>query len=166
MKKILIIIIAFVAAAFAWAFSATSDNSFEIKDAEKLEGITHYGMPIQEVTKSYKKDKAVLEIVYSKMLSDDNMDDYVKRFYDELLTQIEKFLYEKKLPGTNIKIIISNCKFCKVGYCKKKNLKEIKLVSYYNEKKKTQIALNHSDIMDKNKYIDIARSAVVKFFEQ
>jgi hypothetical protein len=166
MKKIVLIIIAIVTTGFAGAFSAKSDNGFEIKDAEKLEGITHYGMPIEEIKKTYKKDNAVLEIVYSKMLSDDNMDDYVKRFYDELLTQVEKWLYEKKLPAPNIKIVISNCKFCKVGYCKKKNLKEIKLVSYINEKMKAQIALNYSDIMDKNKYIGIARSIITEFLDK
>jgi len=163
MKKIILIAIAVVATAAAGSFSA---KSYEIKDAEKLEGITHYGMPIEEITKKYKKDSSVLEIVYSKMLSDDNMDDYVKRFYDELLSQIEKWLYEKKLPDQNMKIVISNCKFCRVGYCKRKNLKEIKLVSYRNEKKNAQIALNHSDIMDRTKYADIARSIVIKFFEQ
>jgi hypothetical protein len=165
MKKI-ILIIAIITISAAGAFSAKSDNAFEIKDAEKLEGITHYGMPIEEVKKSYKKDNAVLEIVYSKKLSDDNMDDYVKRFYDELLNQVEKWLYEKKLPAPNMKIVISNCKFCKVGYCKKKNLKEVSLTSFINEKKKKQVVLNHIDIMDKNKYVDIARSAVVIFLEQ
>lgn len=73
---------------------------------------------------------------------------------------------EKKLPAPNMKIVISNCKFCKVGYCKKKNLKEIKLVSYIGEKKKAQMALNHIDIMDKNKYIGIARSIVTEFFDK
>jgi hypothetical protein len=161
-----VLIIAIVTTGFAGAFSAKSDNSHEIKDADKLEGITHYGMPIEEIKKTYKKDNAVLEIVYSKMLSDDNMDDYVKRFYDELLTQVQKWLYEKKLPANNMKIVISNCKFCKIGYCKKKNLKEIKLVSYINEKKKAQIALNHNDIMDKNKYIGIARSIITEFLDK
>jgi hypothetical protein len=160
------IIIAMITASVTMAFSAKSDNGFEIKDTEKLEGITHYGMPIGEVKKTYKKDNAVLQIVYSKMLSDDNMDDYVKRFYDELLSQVEKWLYEKKLPSPNMKIVISNCKFCKVGYCKKKNLKEISLVSYSNEIKKKRIALKHIDIMDKNKYVDIARSVVINFLDK
>lgn len=166
MKKTMLITIVLVITSAAGAFSAKKDNAFEIKNPEKLEGITHYGMPIEEITKTYKKDNAVLEIVYSKMLSDDNMDDYVKRFYKELLAQVEKWLYEKKLPAPNMKIVISNCKFCRVGYCKKKNLKEIKLVSYINEKKKTQIALTHIDIMDKNKYRDIARSIITEFLDK
>lgn len=165
MKKI-ILIFAIITTSAAGAFSAKSDNAFEIKNTEKLEGITHYGMPIEEVKKTYKINNAVLEIVYSKMLSDDNMDDYVKRFYDELLNQVEKWLYEKKLPAPNMKIVISNCKFCKVGYCKKKNLKEVSLISFIDEKKKKQVVLNHIDIMDKNKYVDIARSAVIIFLDQ
>jgi hypothetical protein len=142
-------------------WSADTKNSPAIKNMESLEGITHYGMPIQEISKSYKKDESVLNIVYSKMLSDDNMDDYVKRFYDEMLHQIEIWLYENKLPAKDMRIVISNCKFCKIGYCKRKNVKELDLVLYSNEKKIKHIAFKHIDIIDKEKYADMARSAVI-----
>ena len=148
------------------AFSADVDPYAGIKNSESLEGITHYGLQIEEIKKSYKKEDAVLEIVYSKTLSDDNMDAYVQQFYDELLHQIEKWLYENKLPAAKMKIVISNCKFCKIGYCKKKKVKEISLVSYKNEKKFKQVSFNHTEIIDRHKYVELAQSAVVDLLER
>ncbi len=141
--------------------SAGTKSSPEIKKMDMLEGITHYGMPIQEISKSYNKDDSILKVVYSKKLSDDNMDKYVKLFYDEFLHQIEKYMYENKLASKDMQIIISNCKFCKIGYCKTKNIKELDLVLYSNGKSIKHISFKHLDIIDKNKYIDIARSTVI-----
>lgn len=132
----------------------------------EFEGITHYGMAIDEIKKIYHKDTAVLEIIYSKTLSDDNMDNYVKRFYDEFLIQIQKWLYANALPAQNMKIVISNCKFCKIGYCKNKNVKGISLVSYKFDSKHRQVDCSHIDIIDQTKYIDIAKSAVITLLEQ
>ena len=137
----------------------------KIKHPERLEGITHYGMPIKEITRKFHQDDAVLEIVYSKNLSDDNMDDYVKRFYDEFLHQIEAWLYDHKLPAKNMKIVISNCKFCKVGYCKKKNIKEVTFISYCNGKAGKTISFKHIDILNNEKYADMAKSAVIDLME-
>lgn len=165
MKNILIAIISLmISSSVAWSFGAK--NSPAAKDMESLEGITHYGMPIEEISKSYRKDESVLNIVYSKKLSDDNMDNYVKRFYDELLRQIEKWLYENKLPSKDMRIVISNCKFCKIGYCKKKNIRELDLVLYSNDKRIRHLALMHDEIIDKTKYLDIARSAVIIFLDR
>lgn len=138
----------------------------QIRNPESLEGITHYGMSIQEIIKKYKKDNSDLQVIYSKNLSDDNMDNYVKRFYDELLLQIEKWMYDNKLPASNLKIVISNCKFCKVGYCKKKNVKELTLVLFINEKESKKLEFKHVDIIDKNKFADMARSSVIQFLDK
>ncbi|HOT43293.1 MAG TPA: hypothetical protein PLM53_00855 [Spirochaetota bacterium] len=153
-----------ISASVVW--SADTKKPPVIKDMESLEGITHYGMPIEEISKSYRKDESVLNIIYSKTLSDDNMDSYVRRFYDEFLRQIEKWLYENKLPLKDMRIVISNCKFCKIGYCKKKNIREMDLVLYSDGTSVRHLALKHDDIIDKNKYIDIARSAVIIFLDK
>ena len=166
MKRI-VITIALISAFITVALSAEhKKSSSEAKPLESMEGITHYGMPIQEVSKTFRKDDALLKIIYSKTLSDDNMDDYVKRFYDELLRQIEKWLYENKLPSKDMRIIISNCKFCRVGYCKKKNIKELSLSLYIDDKQVKQVAFKHNDIIDKTKYIDMARSAAILFLDR
>lgn len=159
--KIILFSIVLTAFSLTAAWSAETKSAPVIKTAAALEGITHYGMPIQEILKSYTKDESSLQVIYSKSLSDDNMDKYVKRFYDEMLRQIEKWLYENKLPAKEMRIVISNCKFCMIGYCKRKKIKELDLVLYSNGKSAKHVALKHLDIIDKNKYIDVARSTVI-----
>ncbi len=133
---------------------------------DQLEGITHYGMPIEEIRKKYHKDDAALEIVYSKTLSDDNMDDYVQRFYDELLQEIQNWLYTNRLPARDVRIVISNCKFCKVGYCKSKGTREVTLTSYMNSKKKKQVSFSHDKLIEKKPHEALARSAVQVLLEK
>ncbi|MBN2157937.1 MAG: hypothetical protein JW807_00985 [Spirochaetes bacterium] len=148
-------------------FLSTGQNTAqEIMAPETLDGVTHYGMPIDEITKIYRKDDRSLQIVYSKTLSDDNMDDYVKRFYDELLRRIELWLYSNRLPDKNMKIVISNCKFCKIGYCKRKNIKEVSMTSYTGDKQFKQVSFPHIDIIDASKYVVIAGSVVVDLLEK
>jgi hypothetical protein len=163
MRQMMIIIVLMIAAVGSMADTQTDQR---LKEIENTPGITHYGMAIDEIVKVYRQETGSLEIVYSKELSDDNMDDYVKRFYDELLRQIQKWLYENKLTVQKTKIVISNCKFCKIGYCKKKNIKEIRLDSYRNNNACRHIIIKHIDILDREKYDDIARSAVTIFLEK
>ena len=108
---------------------------------------------------------ATIEVIYSNLLSDDSMDKYVKRFYDEFLRQLETWLYANALPAQNMKIVISNCKFCAIGYCKKKNVKELSLVSYKDDKRDREIAFKHEDLIDRTKYENSARSALTLFLD-
>jgi hypothetical protein len=147
------------------SFSAADTSSAQTDSFASQQGITHYGMPIEEIKKSYKQRDATLEVLYSKMLSDDSMDKYVKRFYDEFLRQIETWLYANTLPVQNMKIVISNCKFCYIGYCKKKKIKEVSMVSYKDDKRDKEIAFKHADIIDKSTYENSARSALVLFLD-
>ena len=165
MKKAILIIA--VAVLFSMpVHSAGIHSGGKAVDMEKLEGITHYGMPIEEIKKKYVKDERVLEIIYSKMRSDDNMDNFVEQFYDDLLRETENWLYNNTLPSRNVRIVISNCKFCKVGFCKRKNKKEVQLVSYLNDKKFKSVAYNHSDIIEKSIRDGLARSAVFILLEK
>ncbi len=132
-------------------------------DPSSLQGITHYGMPIKEIKKTFKLKDAILEVVYSKELSDDNMDKYVKRFFDELVRQIEKWRHVGTLSSPNVRIVISNCKFCKIGYCKKKNIREISLVLYKNDSKDKEFAFGHAEVIDNSKYEALAKRVIDQF---
>ncbi len=137
----------------------------ETPELTSLEGITHYGMAIDEVSKKFVKDDAILEIVYSKNLSDDNMDDYVKQLYEELIRRIEFWISSRKELNKHIKIVISNCKFCKIGYCKKKGLKEIRIISYRNNKEFMRTSVIHRELLEKEKIPKIAERIVSKLLE-
>jgi hypothetical protein len=164
MKKIFLFFIIF-AAAPTILIAEQKNTPAQIGNPVSLEGITHYGMPIKEITRSFKQKDATLEIIYSKMLSDDNMDNYVKRFYNELLRQIKAWLLTGTLPAQNVRIVISNCKFCKIGYCNKKNVKEISLVLYTNDKEKKDIAFKHAEVIDGIRYVTLARRVIGLFLE-
>ncbi|MBN1495156.1 MAG: hypothetical protein JXA07_00205 [Spirochaetes bacterium] len=148
------------------AFTAESPQKRTSTPLEQLEGITHYGMPIEEIRKKFHKDKDELEIIYSNTHSDDNMDDYVREFYDDLLREIEAWLYKNSLPAREVKIIISNCKFCRIGYCLKKNRKELSLISYFNNKKVKEISYTHTDLIETGPNTNLARSAVHLLLEK
>lgn len=122
--------------------------------------MTHYGMPIEEKVTTYRKDDATLKIVYVKDLSDDNMDIYVQRFYDEMLRLVEIRLYAHPLPAHEVTIIISNCKFCKVGYCKTMNKKEITLTSFRNSVYYKKLSFPHQSILDSTDASHLVRNAV------
>lgn len=129
-------------------------------DLASLDGITHYGMAIEEVTRKLEKKGSVLEVVYSKNLSDDNMDDFVKLLFDEMLRLIEAWFYEQKNPENGIRIVISNCKFCKIGYCKRKGIREIRIASYKNGNEFRHATVIHRNLLEKEKTPEIARRLV------
>jgi hypothetical protein len=160
MNKIFLLC-AMTAAAF---MAAAGGRTPGVEELEALHGITHYGLPIQEIRETFHKKGATLEIIYSKMLSDDNMDKYVKRFYDEFLRQIRARFNRMATPAPDMRIVISNCKFCKVGYCRKKNVRELSLVFYKNEKKDREIAFTHHDIIDRSQYKSLSIRAARMFF--
>jgi hypothetical protein len=153
-------LIVFITCLAQIAFSTESSLYDCIPNPESLKGITHYGMPIEEKVQTYRKDDAILEIIYPKDLSDDNMDAYVQRFYDNFLHLSEQRLYAGRLPANQVKIVISNCKFCKVGYCKTKNVKEITLTSYRNNVYYKKISFPHQSILDSNDSSRLARNAI------
>ena len=135
-------------------------------NAESLEGVNHYGLPIEEVTRKIIKDNLTLEIVYSKKLSDDSMDKFVKRFFDELIARISRWLKNNESPRENLKIIISNCKYCIVGYCKKKNIKEINLELYCNDTKYRELSITHREIIDKTASSAVIDNIISKIFQK
>ena len=157
MKKIFLILVLISLSQIA--FPADGSRYDRLPNPESLNGITHYGMPIEEKIQTYRKDGSTLEIIYAKDLSDDNMDTYVQRFYDDFLNLTEQRLYAGRLPARQVKIIISNCKFCKVGYCKTKNVKEITLASYRNNVFYKKISFPHHSILDSIDSSGIAKNA-------
>jgi hypothetical protein len=163
LKQVFLVLI--LAGLLQLALRAGNDPYIRIPNPEALIGITHYGMPIEEKVETFRKDDDILEIIYEKDLSDDNMDHYVQRFYNEFLRSIEQRLYAGRLPAHEVKIVISNCKFCKVGYCKTKNIKEITLSSYRNKVFYKKISFPHQSMLDSTDASRMVRNAVSLFLD-
>lgn len=133
---------------------------------KSFEGINHYGLPIEEIKKRIIKDGFTLDIIYSKTLSDDNMDKFVKMFFNEFILQTSHWLTNNAAPRQNMTIIFSNCKYCIVGYCKKKSIKEINIELLTNEKKIQEISFAHQDIVDKANSLKVITRIISKFFSE
>jgi hypothetical protein len=88
------------------------------------------------------------------------MDGYVKLLHDEMLRLIEAWFYEQKNPESGIRIVISNCKFCKIGYCKRKGIREIRVVSYKKGTEFRQATVIHRKLLEKENIPEIARGLV------
>jgi hypothetical protein len=131
-----------------------------------MDGVTPFGVKILTENKSIRRNKIRVDIVYSAKMSDDIMNKYVKNFYDELANYAHLIVYKKKIRGKVIKIVLSNCRFGRTGYCRRNNRKGLDIIGYRDGKKEKVISVKESDIYDKEKYQKRARSIVEKILVQ
>jgi len=96
-----------------------------------MEGKTPYGEDIRGVEKKINNNGVSLILEYSAQLSDDQVDGAVRLFFDELISACETELSGKNPGnGTPVRIVISNCRFCRTGYCSRKKNGEIEAIIY------------------------------------
>lgn len=133
------------------------DGSIEVTDdlgkatRFSMDGITPYGEPVKEIRNAVYRDKFELEFIYSPELSDDILEGTVKQFYDNILEALRgKVLAmsaDELAAAGQMKLTFSNCRFCKTGYCRRKNIAEISLVLYKNEKIYKEKRCAHQEIV-------------------
>ena len=134
------------------------------KKVDPMMGRTHYGMKIIEYRRVIFKNDFQIQMIYSKHHSDDNMNRKIDQFYKEFYRQAYRWISRQKPKKTIIKIIISNCRFCKIGYCKKINKKRISLMRFNNKIQGKVFTFYHSDIYKKQGQIITAKRAVKSIF--
>ncbi len=125
-----------------------------------MDGVTPFGVKIMRENRTIRRNKIQVHIIYSAEMSDDIMSKYVKNFYDELAKHAHLIVYKKKVRGREIKIVLSNCRFGRTGYCRRNNRKGLDIIGYRDGKKEKVISVKESDIYDKKKYQKAARSIV------
>ncbi|HOO70741.1 MAG TPA: hypothetical protein PK926_03190 [Spirochaetota bacterium] len=132
------------------------------KDGEKkvsLKGRTLYGLEIKEENKILRRRGCTVELVYSSEFSDDVMDANMKSLFAELAREIDRWLYAKTPPRESIRVIMSNCRFCVVGYCGKKNVMGLEVIGRGAGWERSS-SFSREDIINKKKHADMARKAV------
>jgi hypothetical protein len=127
-----------------------------------MDGFTPFGVKIISENRTIRRNKIRVNIIYSAEMSDDIMSKYVKKFYDELANHAQLIVYKKKIKGREIKIVLSNCRFGRTGYCRRNNRKGLDVIGYRDGKKEKVISVKESDIYDKKEYQKRARSIVEK----
>lgn len=91
-----------------------------------LDGKTPYGEAISSVENTIQKGDAVLLLQYSAQFSDDHLDGYMKKFFDELADAASRKIGSGSVQANyDGKIVVSQCRFCATGYCRRKNKKEV-----------------------------------------
>ena len=138
-----------------------------VSQEKTMEGKTPYGLNINEEVQKIQKKNYAVTIIYSKMLSDDDMDKYVKKFYDEFTAQITKKVSSvEDTEERQLRIVISNCKYIKTGYCRRKNRKELTITSFTGETKEKEVSFHYNDLLKKDEYLTLAHDVYKKIFEE
>jgi len=126
-----------------------------------MDGKTPYGSDILEIKRMVSKDNFTVNIIYSAKFSDDNLNTYTTDFLNKLVEGVQKYVGKKRvLPTRDTSMVISVCRFCRTGYCRRKNKKEIEIVSWVNGKRGREISVYYRDILKKNRAKEFAEHAV------
>jgi hypothetical protein len=117
-----------------------------------LDGKTPYGAEIPDVERTVGKGDAQLKIVYSGMLSDDILDGQARQFFNDLVsTAASKIEDVPPAVGEGGKVVVSLCRFCKTGYCRRKDRREIEIVVYRGGVERGRLSMVYSDLANKEK---------------
>ncbi len=127
-----------------------------------MDGKTPYGVEIQQQRRILRRKSFTVEIIYSAVYSDDVFNEYMKSIYAELISAVQAKLWKMKVPSGKRKIVISNCRFCKTGYCQRKNRKEIAFILLNGEREIKRTTLFQEDLFRKKAHPDLARIIVNK----
>lgn len=151
--------------------SITQTDSSGKKTTVNMDGKTPEGETIPDVVKKIKSRNTELEIIYSGAMSDMALsfykdDGYIRKFYNSLVKISDSRLSEKKFAAENIKIIISNCRIGKTGYCGRMNRSDVKLSIYRDGKAIDEIILQHSNILGRNNSTAAAKVCSDRIFSR
>jgi len=125
-----------------------------------MDGKTPYGEPIEDGKRTIRRGDFSIEVIYSSRLSDDILDGPVKQLFDEVVSRLRRWVNDNTLPAESMRLVISNCRFCKTGYCKRQNSRGIILTTYKGETKLKHVIIQHEDLVKKGAAADAAASAV------
>lgn len=117
-----------------------------------LDGKTPYGAEIPDVERVVGKGDTQLKIVYSGMLSDDILDGQAREFFNDLVSAAALKLEDvTPAKGEGGRVVVSLCRFCKTGYCRRKNMREIEIVVYRGGAERGRLSMAYSDLANKEK---------------
>lgn len=132
-----------------------------------MEGKTPYGLEIKGERRLVNRENITVDIVYSVNKSDDLMDKNIKRFFRELVSQVQKKVAGARDPEQRAhwKLEISNCHFCRTGYCRREGKPGVTIIFFRDFKEHKRMRFHRELIIDSKKIIPVARriAAVLAF---
>lgn len=124
------------------------------------DGLTPYGTKVKKEFLILKNKENVVTIIYSSKMSDNNMSKPMKNFFYELRVQTNNWLNSENLDNCKIKIVISNCRFGKTGFCKRKKRKNISITAYQNKNKISKVFIKSKSILNNKNHISLSKKII------
>jgi hypothetical protein len=151
--------------------SITQTDSNGNKTIINMEGKTPEGEKIPDITKKITSGNTEMEFIYSGAMSDMTLafykdEGYIRKFFNTLIKLSENRLSEENIRTKNIRVIISNCRIGKTGYCARMNRTDVKLTVYKENAIVEEITLSHSDILGRNNFSVAAKVCVDRIFSK
>jgi len=129
-----------------------------------MDGLTPYGMKIKGERRLINRETITVDIIYSAHKSDDHCDKNIRRFFDELAGHVQQLVADAPLPRNSLhwKIELSNCRFCKTGYCRREGREGVTLIFYRNFKEEKRTTYSRAALIDSSSYerlvIEVSKS--------
>ena len=112
-----------------------------------MDGKTPFGMDVEERRNVLRKGAISIEITYAAKQSDYSPDKYMENYFRELNDSIRVALDAGRIPEGEYHVVISNCRFCKTGYCRRKNKVEIEVSGWKKDGKTGDFSFSHEAIL-------------------
>jgi hypothetical protein len=109
-----------------------------------LDGKTPYGEDIERIERKIERNGKVLYVEYSASLSDEQYDGSIKDFYNDLVTALERNGDQDKLQATDVRLVVSYCRYCQTGFCKRINRRGVSVSIYKNGAKVNENTLEYA----------------------
>lgn len=116
-----------------------------------MDSRTPYGDLIVPVKRGIQKNPVSVMLTYNPKKSDDVLEGEIKKIFNELYSQLRRNIIKKRFEGKSpLEVSVSFCRFCRTGYCYKKEQKVV-VEFIINNKIKKKIRVKYLLLKDKKK---------------
>ncbi len=172
-KQVLCLFILFCTVpAFSAGVTFNDDGSvtYTSPDGKKrrvsMEGKTPYGITIEGKRRILRRRNFCIEIIYDAGKSDDLFDGVIKKFYLDLEKELRRYIYAHRMGRQRMKVVISNCRFTRTGYCRRNNLEDITLFVFRDRKKIRTLKVDRTDILTTKKRFHLIKNITNKIMKK
>ena len=153
MKKLLFVIIILIFInAYARNVEYNADGSITIisngnRTVVNMDGKTPLGTTIQSVTMQVKNEKPVITLVYAAEYSDEDLTPTVRNIMTNTSNLLLREINKNNTKLTDLKLVFSLCRHCKIGYCKRTGKKEFTVKFFEKNKQYAEFSVPYLDTL-------------------
>lgn len=129
-----------------------------------MDGKTPYGLKIDDLREVIRRKNFSVEVLYSADRSDEVVTPPMMKFYKEFIRETGSAMSKNAKSLDAMKIVISHCRFCSTGYCRRKNRKEVSVTAFRNGGVHREVVLDYEDLLRRDGHIAEAKKAAAGIF--